>query len=189
MAKKPKKRLLAGVAFMCLWAAIAASIGQELPSGGGPVPALRRGANGQIEIAPPDRVSRPETGKLRGPPASAAPNSSPQKVGPEIRHSSTSPRPPGPPQPVITVKPSAPRVPDTAPGGAVVATFSVSMNDNSPFAGNVRFGAPYYDNNGKFALSGNKIVVNPEGPGIGPNTTTIIARITLEAIPEPRSAQ
>ncbi len=80
-------------------------------------------------------------------------------------------------------------MPDTAPGGAVVASFSVSMSDNSPFTGTVRFGAPYYDNNGKFVLSGNKIVVNPEGLGIGPNTTTITDRITLEAIPETRSAQ
>lgn len=82
-----------------------------------------------------------------------------------------------------------PKVPDTLPRGAVVATYSVGMSDNSPFAGTVRFAAPYYDSNGKFALDGNKIIVNPNGSGIGPNKTTIIDRITLEAIPETRSAQ
>ena len=28
------------------------SFAQELPAGGGPVPAVRRGANGQIEVVP-----------------------------------------------------------------------------------------------------------------------------------------
>jgi hypothetical protein len=34
-----------------------------------------------------------------------------------------------------------------------------------------------------FALSANKIIVNPGGPGLGPNKTTITNHITLEAIP------
>jgi hypothetical protein len=63
------------------------------------------------------------------------------------------------------------------------------MSDNSPFTGTVQFGPPSYDNKGKFALRGNAIIVNPNGPGIGPNRTTIIEHITLEAIPESRAGR
>jgi hypothetical protein len=58
------------------------------------------------------------------------------------------------------------------------------MSDNSRFTGTVRFGPPYYDSNGRFALIGNHIVINPSGPGIGPNRATITDHITLEAIPD-----
>jgi hypothetical protein len=87
---------------------------------------------------------------------------------------------------VIEVRPNTPRVRDTAPGGTVVARYSVRMSDNSPFTGTVRFGPPYYDNNGKFTLTGSNIIVNPDGPGIGPNGATITDHITLEAIPGSR---
>jgi len=97
------------------------------------------------------------------------------------------PPPPGPPpaaaQPTITVTPNTPEVPDTTPLGAIVATYSVAMSDGSPFTGNVRFGAPFYDSGGIFALSGNNIIVNPGGPGVGPNISTVTDHITLEAIP------
>ena len=73
-------------------------------------------------------------------------------------------------------------MPDTTPLGAVVATYSVTMSDGSPFTGTVQFGAPYFDSGGIFALSGNSIIVNPKGPGVGPNMTTITDHITLEAI-------
>jgi hypothetical protein len=84
---------------------------------------------------------------------------------------------------VITVTPSTPTVPDTTPLGAVVAAFSVVMSDGSPFTGTVGFGAPYYDAGGIFALAGRNIIVNPSGPGVGPNMTTITDHITLVAIP------
>jgi hypothetical protein len=93
------------------------------------------------------------------------------------------PPPPPPLQPVITVTPSMPTVPDTTPVGAVVAAFSVVMSDGSPFTGTVSFGAPYYDAGGIFALAGRNIIVNPSGPGVGPNMTTITDHITLVAIP------
>jgi hypothetical protein len=85
---------------------------------------------------------------------------------------------------VIEVRPNTPRVRDTAPGGTVVASYSVRMSDYSPFTGTVRFGPPYYDSEGRFALTENAIIVNPNGPGIGPNQATITDHITLEAIPE-----
>jgi hypothetical protein len=90
---------------------------------------------------------------------------------------------PQPPQPVITVIPNTPRIPDTTPLGAVVASYSVSMRDGSPFTGTVRFAAPHYDSGKKFALSGDKIIVNPNGPGLGPNKTTVTYHVTLETIP------
>jgi hypothetical protein len=93
------------------------------------------------------------------------------------------PPPPPPLQPVITVTPSTPTVPDTTPLGAVVATFSVAMNDGSLFGGTVGFGAPYYDAGGIFSISGSKIIVNPSGPGVGPNMSTVTDHITLVAIP------
>ena len=82
---------------------------------------------------------------------------------------------------MITVTPNAPTIPDTTPLGAVVATFAVAMSDGSPFTGTVSFGAPYYDAGGIFAISGNNIIVNPAGPGVGPNMNTITDYITLEA--------
>jgi hypothetical protein len=91
--------------------------------------------------------------------------------------------PPAPVQPVITVTPNTPEAPDTTPLGAVIATFSVVMSDGSPFTGTVAFGAPYFDGGGIFALSGDHIIVNPTGPGVGPNMTTLTDHITLEAIP------
>ena len=90
---------------------------------------------------------------------------------------------------MITVAPNVPSVPDTTPRGAVVATYSVKMSDNSPFTGTVRFGPPYYDYDGRFALRGNSIIVNPNGPGLGPNEKTITEHVTLEAIPESQAAR
>jgi hypothetical protein len=84
---------------------------------------------------------------------------------------------------VITVTPSTPTVPDTTPLGTKVAAFSVAMSDGSPFTGTVVFGAPYYDAGGIFAISGGNIIVNPTGPGVGPNMATITDHITLVAIP------
>ena len=167
-----------------LSADIPTSPAQELPQGGGPVPPVRRGANGQIEVVPPDHATRPPAGKHSVAPATTAPKPAPL---PPIPHHAVpvarSTAPPGPPRPVIMVGPVTPHVPDTTPRGATVATYSVTMSDGSPFTGTVRFGPPHYDGTGVFALSGNKIIVNPEGLGLGPNRTTITDHITLEAIP------
>ena len=95
--------------------------------------------------------------------------------------------PPPPPAPaaVITVTPNTPRVPDTTSVGAVVATYTVTMSDGSPFVGTLGFGAPNFDAGGIFALTGSptsgNIIVNPKGPGIGPNLGTITDHITLIA--------
>lgn len=158
---------------------------QELPSGGGAIPELRRGANGQIEVVPKNPVTRRGAGGT----SAARPASPPARGGAPapVRVAVPPPIPAGPLRPVIEVNPNTPKVPDTAPGGTVVARYSVKMSDNSPFKGTVKFGPPHYDENGKFALAGNNIIVNPHGPGIGPNKATITGHITLEAIPDSRS--
>ena len=134
-----------------LWLVTAISVAQELPSGGGPIPALRRGAGGEIELAPSGALPRREAD--RPDPAVSAPAlSSPDRRVGARPASPAQPQPSA--EPVITVTPIAPRVPNTTPRGAVVATYFVAMSDGSPFKGSVRFGPPNYDGNKVFALSG-----------------------------------
>src|SRR5215469_3349150 len=173
--------MVGAIAVLELFADISTGSGQALPPGGGPLPELRRGTNGEIEAVRPKPASRPEVGQ-RG--TTSAPNA-PPKSSPMSRAAPAARvrAPPGPAQPMIVVAPVTPHMPDTSSRGAVVATYSVTMSDGSPFTGTVRFGAPYYDGGGVFALSDNKIIVNPDGPGVGPNRTTITKHVTLEAIP------
>jgi hypothetical protein len=92
---------------------------------------------------------------------------------------------PPPPAAVITVTPNAPQVPDTTSVGAIVASYTVTMSDGSPFVGTIGFGPPNFDASGIFALTGSatrgNIIVNPRGPGVGPNLGTITDHITLVA--------
>jgi len=99
----------------------------------------------------------------------------------------TQPPPPPPPPPppvlvpVITVTPDHPAIPDTSKPGASVAVVTVAMSDGTAFTGSIRFAAPNFDAAGMFALSGNSIILNPTGPGVGPDTP--LQHITLEALP------
>jgi hypothetical protein len=162
-----------------LWLGTAVVVAQELPPAGGPIPELRRGAGGQIELVPPSAPAR--RGPNRPNPVAGAPAPPPPK---KVRTPSPSATPSRQsPQPVITVTPANPRVPDTTARGAVVATYSITMSDGSPFRGTVRFGAPNYDGNRMFALSGNTIIVNPVGPGLRRGETTVTYHVTLETIP------
>jgi hypothetical protein len=177
-------RFTVGAAVLLLLADIAAGRAQELPSGGGPMPEVRRGANGQIEVVPTNPAARQAPGRI-----STAPAPPPLRrsgASPAVRVTAPPRLPTGPLRPVIEVRPNTPRVPDIAPSGTVVARYSVRMSDNSPFTGTVRFGPPYYDNDGRFALRDSNIIINPSGPGIGPNRGTFTDHITLEAIPESR---
>jgi hypothetical protein len=147
------------------------------------MPELRRGANGQIEIVPENPAARQTPGGANTAPAAPASRGG---APPPVRVAAPPRLPAGSLRPVIEVRPNTPRVRDTAPGGTVVARYSVRMSDNSPFTGTVRFGPPHYDDNGKFALAGSNIIVNPDEPGIGPNGATMTDHITLEAIPDSR---
>lgn len=183
--KRPilERALAGGLVAAVLWAGMLASSSQELPSGGGPVPPVHRGASGQIEIVPPSPAGPPEAGRHSAAPAAVAPRHAPAPVIPSGAAPAVRGRaPPRLVQPIITVAPRTPHVPDTTSHGATIATFSVVMSDGSPFTGTVRFGPPHYDARRMFALSGNRIIVKPDGPGIGPNRTTITTHITLEAI-------
>jgi hypothetical protein len=86
---------------------------------------------------------------------------------------------------MIAVTPNTTQVPDTAPLGAVVATYTVTTSDGSPFGGTIGFGAPNFDAGGIFSLAGSPtsgaIIVNPRGPGVGPNLSTVTDHITLIA--------
>lgn len=173
-------RFAVWAAVSLLLADVAAARAEELPSGGGQMPELRRGANGQIEVVPTHPTPRQAPGRASTSPAAPLSGGT---APPPVRVAVPPRLPAGPLRPVIEVRPNTPRVRDTAPGGTVVARYSVRMSNNSPFTGTVRFGPPYYDNNGRFALAGSNIIVNPDGPGIGPNKATMTDHITLEAIP------
>jgi hypothetical protein len=183
-------RFAVGAAVLLVLADAAAGRAQELPSGGRAMPELRRGTNGQIEVVPTNPVTRqapnPVTRPGRASTAPAAPPTNRGGAPPSVRVTAPPPVPAGPLRPVIEVRPNTPKVPDTAPRGTIVATYSVRMSDDSRFTGTVRFGPPYYDNDGRFALVDGKIIVNPDGPGIGPNKATVTDHITLEAIPKSR---
>jgi hypothetical protein len=90
-----------------------------------------------------------------------------------------------PPTIMITVTPNTPQLPDTTSVGAVVATYMVTMSDGSPFVGTIGFGPPNFDAGGIFALTGSptsgNVIVNPNGPGVGPNLSTVTDHITLVA--------
>ena len=90
------------------------------------------------------------------------------------------------PLPIITFNPAHPTIPDTTPKGTVVAGYAITMSDGSRFTGTVAFGAPNFDDGGVFALkiitpASGQIIVNPNGPGVGPNLTTITDHVTLVA--------
>jgi hypothetical protein len=103
----------------------------------------------------------------------------------EVGTAAPPPPPPPPISPVITVTPNTPQLPDTTSRGAVVATYTVAMTDGSPFVGTIGFGPPNFDAGGIFALAGSptsgNVVVNPNGPGVGPNLSTVTDHITLVA--------
>jgi hypothetical protein len=172
--------LLAMLAPVLVCAEATTNVAQELPRGG-TVPDLRRAPDGQIEAVP--QRAAPPGGRRTAAPAGNAPKS---EVPRDIRNGAVpavSVVAPQSPQPVITVLPKTPRIRDTAPLGTVLAGYSVRMSDGSRFTGRVRFAAPHYDSNKVFALTGDTIIVNPNGPGLGPNKTTITRHITLETVP------
>jgi hypothetical protein len=164
---------------MALALLFAPSAAQELPRGGGSVPALRRGANGQIEVAPTNAAPSKAPARPRRADRGSAPAVEPSGKASEVGAADK----PQTPRPVIMVTPTVPRISDKTPLGAIVASYSVVMSDGSPFTGTVRFGAPHYDGQKLFALSDNKIIVNPNGPGVRSGKTTVTHHITLETIP------
>jgi hypothetical protein len=68
----------------------------------------------------------------------------------------------------IVVNPTNPTIPSTTPLGAVVATVTVTWSNGAPFTGTLSFGPPNSNGGGVYALSGNNLIINPSGPGVGP---------------------
>jgi hypothetical protein len=66
---------------------------------------------------------------------------------------------------VISLNPPSPSILSDAPPGTVVATITVAGSDGTPFTGTLGFAPPYSNDGGIFAISGDKLIINPEGPG------------------------
>src|SRR5262249_44882080 len=67
----------------------------------------------------------------------------------------------------LSFQPPNPSIPSTTPLGATVATIIASWSNGQPFTGTLGFGSPYSNAGGVFAISGNSLIINPSGPGVG----------------------
>jgi hypothetical protein len=78
------------------------------------------------------------------------------------------------PTPSLTVNfnPPKPSISASAPAGTLVATITAAWSDGSPFTGSLGFAAPYSDDHGTFAISGNNLVINPLGAGVSADGNT-----------------
>ena len=92
------------------------------------------------------------------------------------------------PQLVMSVNPPSLRIPPDAPPGTVVATITVAWSDGTPFTGTLGFAPPYSDDGGIFAISGDKLIINPAGPGaLALNGTT--RNVTVTATSETSASE
>jgi hypothetical protein len=83
--------------------------------------------------------------------------------------------PPPPPQCSLSLNPPMATIPSSTPKGATLSTIVV-MN----CTGSAIFGPPNFDDGGLFAISGNRVIVNPQGPGVAAlGGTTQTATITI----------
>jgi probable HAF family extracellular repeat protein len=123
--------LLGAAAAALVWAAIGTSAAQELPPGGS-VPPLRRGTNGQIEIAPPNSAVRSAISRRDAAPAATKPKAASPGTGPNGVSSGARDSGPPPSKPVISVVLTIPKVPDTTRREAIVTAYSGMMSDGSP---------------------------------------------------------
>jgi Domain of unknown function (DUF4082) len=71
-----------------------------------------------------------------------------------------------PPHLTLSFDAPSPNIAPNSPGRTVVTTITAAWSDGTPFTGTLGFGPPYYNDAGTFAIAGNKLIVNPEGPGI-----------------------
>jgi len=74
---------------------------------------------------------------------------------------------------VLNFNPTNPSISAAAPLGSVVATINPTWSDGSPFTGTLAFAQPYSNDNGIFAISGHNLIVNPSGPGLSSDASTI----------------
>ena len=81
----------------------------------------------------------------------------------------------------LAITPSTTRTPSTTPVGAAVAALQAVWSDGSPFTGSYIFTGPLYDSVGFFSISGNEVIIDPNGPGAGNESGTTQAA-TVEAV-------
>lgn len=83
---------------------------------------------------------------------------------------------------VVTFDPPMPVVGAAASPGTLISTVRVVWTNGAPFTGTIAFTTPYGDDDGVFALSGNDIIVNPDGPGTGSDggTTQLISVLATQ---------
>lgn len=72
----------------------------------------------------------------------------------------------------LSFNPAKPSIANTTPLGSTVATITAAWSDGSPFIGTLGFAAPYSNDHGTFAISGNNLIVNPVGPGVSADANT-----------------
>ena len=94
-------------------------------------------------------------------------------------HAGTSIAPPATLSLVVT--PPNPSIPATTPPGATVATLQGVWSDGAAFAGSYQFVPPNYDHGGVYAISGNRLIINPAGPGVG-SAGGSIQDVTIQAV-------
>jgi hypothetical protein len=83
--------------------------------------------------------------------------------------------PPPPPGCMLSLNPMVVTILSTAPKGT-----ELSVIDAVSCTGAPAFGAPNFDDGGLFAISGQKIIINPQGPGVAAlGNTTQSATITV----------
>jgi hypothetical protein len=80
----------------------------------------------------------------------------------------------------LSFDPPNPSIPKTARGGTTVATVIARWSDGTPFSGTLAFGPPYWNAGGAFAISGNKLIVNPNGPGVAAGETTHVTIVATQ---------
>jgi hypothetical protein len=86
----------------------------------------------------------------------------------------------GPPRLTLTVEPPMPAILETAPLGTEVATLTAGWSNGRPFKGTFSFVPPYADDNKTFAISGDRLVLNPAGPGVNGDAGSV-HHVTVQA--------
>jgi hypothetical protein len=90
---------------------------------------------------------------------------------------------PAAPTPYLTLSlnPPNPSISASAPASTVVTTITVAWSNGNPFTGLLGFASPYSNDRGTFAISGNNLIIDPAGPGVPADSSTI-QNVTITAI-------
>ena len=87
---------------------------------------------------------------------------------------------PSAPALTLSFNPPVPSIASNAPPGTVVATINATWSNGAPFTGTLSFAAPYSNDNAIFAISGDELIINPQGPGVSADSGTL-QNVTITA--------